>query len=132
MRAAKRVHVRSHRRRFFCRWALPAQLQGQVRESARAQLQVRVTLAGKELDKAGLLLDFKELREMMKDVIDRLDHQMINDLEPFTALNPSAENLAKYFYDQANLKLDQVSQGRVRVKNVTVDETDTTTATYSD
>jgi len=82
--------------------------------------------------KAGLLLDFKELREVMKDVIDRLDHQMINDLEPFTALNPSAENLAKYFYDQANLKLDQVSRGRVRVKNVTVYETDTTTATYSD
>ena len=94
--------------------------------------KVRVTLAGKELDKAGLLLDFKELREVMKDVIDRLDHQMINDLEPFTALNPSAENLAKYFYDQANLKLDQVSRGRVRVKNVTVYETDTTTATYSD
>jgi len=94
--------------------------------------KVRVTLAGKELDKAGLLLDFKELREVMKDVIDRLDHQMINDLEPFTALNPSAENLAKYFYDEANLKLDQVSRGRVRVKNVTVYETDTTTATYSD
>ena len=94
--------------------------------------KVRVTLAGEELDKAGLLLDFKELREVMKNVMDRLDHQMINDLEPFTALNPSAENLAKYFYDQANLKLDQVSRDRVRVKNVTVYETDTTTATYSD
>jgi len=84
------------------------------------------------LDKAGLLLDFKELREVMKNLIDCLDHQMINDLEPFTALNPSAENLAKYFYEEANLKLAQVSRGRVRVKNVTVYETDTTTATYSD
>ena len=28
--------------------------------------KVRVTLAGKELDKAGLLLDFKDLREVMK------------------------------------------------------------------
>ena len=27
---------------------------------------------------------------------------MINDLEPFTELNPSAENLAKYFYDETN------------------------------
>ena len=42
--------------------------------------KVRVTLAGKELDKAGLLLDFKDLREVMKHVIDRLDHQMINDV----------------------------------------------------
>ena len=32
--------------------------------------KVRVTLAGKELDKAGLLLDFKDLREVMKPVID--------------------------------------------------------------
>jgi 6-pyruvoyltetrahydropterin/6-carboxytetrahydropterin synthase len=93
---------------------------------------VRVTLAGKELDKAGLLLDFKDLREVMKHAIERLDHQMINDLEPFTVLNPSAENLAKYFFDEANEKLDRVTSGRVRVKNVTVFETDTTTATYSE
>ena len=94
--------------------------------------KVRVTLAGKELDKAGLLLDFKDLREVMKPTIDRLDHQMINDLEPFTVLNPSAENLAKYFYDQTSQKLDHATSGRVRVKHVTVFETDSTTATYSE
>ena len=94
--------------------------------------KVRVTLAGKELDKAGLLLDFKDLREVMKHAIERLDHQMINDLEPFKVLNPSAENLAKYFYDETNARLDRVTAGRVRVKNVTVFETDTTTATYSE
>ena len=94
--------------------------------------KVRVTLAGEQLDKAGLLLDFKDLRDVMKQVIDRLDHQMINELEPFTQLNPSAENLAKYFYDETNSKLDRVSNGRVRVKKVTIFETDTTTATYSE
>jgi len=93
--------------------------------------KVRVTLAGQELDKAGLLLDFKELREVMKPVIDRLDHQMINDVEPFTELNPSAENLAKYFYDETSSRLHSSTDGRVRVKTVTVFETDTTTATYS-
>ena len=94
--------------------------------------KVRVTLAGQELDRAGLLLDFKDLKEALRPVVDRLDHQMINELEPFKVLNPSAENLAKYFYDQTNLNLDRVTQGRVRVKNVTVFETDTTTATYSE
>jgi 6-pyruvoyltetrahydropterin/6-carboxytetrahydropterin synthase len=92
--------------------------------------RVRLTLAGKELDKAGLLLDFKDLREVMKHVIDRLDHQMINDLEPFTKLNPSAENLARYFYEQTNGKLRDDTAGRVRVKDVTIWETDETTATY--
>jgi 6-pyruvoyltetrahydropterin/6-carboxytetrahydropterin synthase len=94
--------------------------------------KVRVTLAGKELDKAGLLLDFKDLRDVMKPVIDRLDHQMINDIEPFTNLNPSAENLAKYFFDETNGRLHSSTYGRVRAKTVTVFETDTTTATYSE
>jgi 6-pyruvoyltetrahydropterin/6-carboxytetrahydropterin synthase len=94
--------------------------------------KVRVTLAGEQLDKAGLLIDFKDLRDVMKQVIDRLDHRMINDLEPFTILNPSAENLAKYFFDEANRHLRSSTNGRVGVKMVTIFETDTTTATYSE
>jgi 6-pyruvoyltetrahydropterin/6-carboxytetrahydropterin synthase len=94
--------------------------------------KVRVTLWGEELDRAGLLLDFKDLKDVMRDLVDRFDHQMMNDLEPFTVVNPSAENLAKYFYDETQKKLHRVSNGRVRVKDVTVWETDTTTATYSE
>jgi 6-pyruvoyltetrahydropterin/6-carboxytetrahydropterin synthase len=94
--------------------------------------KVRVTLRGAELDKAGLLLDFKDLKEVMKQVIDRLDHQMLNDIEPFKVLNPSAENIAKYFYDQASARLKSVTSGRVGVKDVTIWETDTTTARYSE
>jgi len=92
--------------------------------------RVRVTLCGEELDRAGLLLDFKDLKDRIRDVVDRLDHQMINDLEPFTELNPSAENLAKYFYEAAQSRLRRETNGRVRVKDVTVWETETTTATY--
>jgi 6-pyruvoyltetrahydropterin/6-carboxytetrahydropterin synthase len=92
--------------------------------------KVRVTMHGQTLDRAGLLVDFKDLREVMRHVIDRLDHQMINELEPFTTVNPSAENLAKYFYDETNTNLIKATQGRVKVKDVTIWETDTTTATY--
>ena len=42
--------------------------------------KVQITLQGRELDHAGLLLDFKELKLVMKPVIDRLDHRMINDV----------------------------------------------------
>src|SRR3954463_10332746 len=68
----------------------------------------------------------------MRHVIDRLDHQMINEVEPFIKLNPSAENLAKYFYDETNGRLTKVTEGRVRVKDVTVFETDNTTAKYGE
>lgn len=92
--------------------------------------KVKITLCGETLDAAGLLLDFKDLKHVMRPVIDRLDHQMLNDLEPFTVLNPSAENLAKYFFDETNRQLAEMTANRVRVKDCTIYETDTTTATY--
>jgi 6-pyruvoyltetrahydropterin/6-carboxytetrahydropterin synthase len=92
--------------------------------------KVRVTLRGETLDVAGLLLDFKDLKHVMRPVIDRLDHQMLNDIAPFTEINPSAENLARYFYDQTNQQLESMTGGRVRVKDCTIYETDLTSATY--
>jgi len=92
--------------------------------------KVRVTLCGKELDAAGLLMDFKLLKQVMRPVIERIDHQMLNELKPFTEVNPSAENIAKFFYDETNEQLAEMTAGRVRVKDCTIWETDTTTATY--
>jgi 6-pyruvoyltetrahydropterin/6-carboxytetrahydropterin synthase len=91
--------------------------------------KVQVTLAGAELDN-GLLFDFKDVKAVLSELIDRLDHQYLNDLEPFRELNPSAENMAKYLYDEASARLRQAGNGRVRVKQVKIWETDTTTATY--
>jgi 6-pyruvoyltetrahydropterin/6-carboxytetrahydropterin synthase len=92
--------------------------------------RVLVTLAGSELDEAGLLLDFKLLKTLLRPVVDYLDHQMINDLAPFTELNPSAENLARYFYEQTASHLHEMTAGRVRVKDCTLFETDTSFARY--
>ncbi len=93
--------------------------------------KVFVTLVGSELDEAGLLLDFKLLKQVMRPVVDRLDHQMINDLKPFDAeVNPSAENLARYFYQETAAQLSEMTGGRVRVKDCTLYETDTSFARY--
>ena len=92
--------------------------------------RVLVTLVGAELDETGLLLDFKLLKHVLRPTIDYLDHNMINDLEPFTTLNPSAENLAHYFYQQTAQQLHEMTGGRVRVKDCTVYETDTSFARY--
>ncbi len=76
------------------------------------------SLIGEELDEAGLLLDFKLLKQVMRPVVGYLDHQMINDLEPFTTLNPSAENLARYFYQETVKQLHEMTEGRVRIKDL--------------
>src|SRR3954464_11117982 len=75
--------------------------------------KVRVTLTGPTLDKAGLLLDWTVVKEVMKHVIDRLDHQMPHEIEPFIALNPSEDNLAKSFYDQTLRQQKSIAVGRV-------------------
>src|SRR3954453_24004406 len=92
--------------------------------------KIRVTLAGDRLDHAGLLLDFKDMKDVMKETIERLDHQMMNDVEPSTTLNPAGENIARYFYVETKVVLASVSNGLVRVKGAAVWETHTTTATY--
>ena len=92
--------------------------------------KVRVTLVGRELDQAGLLLDFTLLKQVMRPVIERLDHCMLNEIEPFIELNPSAENIARFFHDETSRQVAEMTAGRVRVKDCTIWETDSTTATY--
>ena len=64
--------------------------------------RVQVTVEGEQLNRIGLLVDFVELKRVVREIIAYLDHQFINDLEPFTRINPSAENMAKYFYDEVS------------------------------
>jgi 6-pyruvoyltetrahydropterin/6-carboxytetrahydropterin synthase len=89
--------------------------------------RVQVTVAGKQLNSTGLLMDFIDLRSALKTLAERLDHRFMNDIPPFDKLNPSAENLAKYFCDELE---PQVQKQGLHVLSVTVWETDTTSATY--
>ncbi len=91
--------------------------------------KVRVTLQGANLDSTGLLYDFVHLKQVISSVIQSLDHKFLNDLPPFTTINPSAENIAKYFYEEALKQLRSMPDG-TRITSVTVWETDATAATY--
>ena len=91
--------------------------------------RVQVTLAGPQLDSIGLLVDFTELKRVLRGIIAELDHQFLNDLEPFKTANPSAENLAKYFYDETHRQLKPLPAG-AGITEVTVWETDTSSAQF--
>jgi 6-pyruvoyltetrahydropterin/6-carboxytetrahydropterin synthase len=92
--------------------------------------KVRVALAGPRLNAIGLLYDFKDLKAFLRRETELLDHQYLNDLEPFRELNPSAENLARFLFERLEQALADNAEG-VRVKTVTVYETDTTAAVYN-
>jgi 6-pyruvoyltetrahydropterin/6-carboxytetrahydropterin synthase len=91
--------------------------------------RVRVTLEGAELDSAGLLYDFVHLKGVIQGVIRALDHRYLNEIPPFDARNPSAENIARYICDEASKQLPAAPNG-VRIASITVWETETAAATY--
>src|SRR5258708_35529434 len=73
--------------------------------------RVRVTVEGPRLDSIGLLCDFTELKRVIREIIGRLDHQFMDDLEPFRTGNPSAENLAQYFYEEVTGQMKALPAG---------------------
>ncbi len=92
--------------------------------------RVRVTIAGEQLDSIGLLVDFADLKRIVRDIVERLDHQFLNEIAPFDALNPSAENMARYFSEELSQAVAAARWTGVRVARVKLWETDTAWATY--
>jgi 6-pyruvoyltetrahydropterin/6-carboxytetrahydropterin synthase len=88
----------------------------------------QVTLEGQELDSTGLLIDFVAAKKVLQAVVDRLDHQWLNEFPPFDVLNPSAENIAKYIYEE--FRNGMGDNNGVRLSFVRLWETDTSSATY--
>lgn len=88
---------------------------------------VEVAVVGEKLDpKIEYLMDFKELKKLTKQVLDRLDHQHLNEVPPFDEHNPSSENLARYIYREiAKLLPDHVA-----LAHVSVSEKASSVATY--
>ena len=91
--------------------------------------RVQVTIEGERLDDTGLLVDFIDVKDLMGSVIARLDHQFLNEVAPFDVKNPSAENIAEYFYEQMSTGL-AATPVPVRIREVKIWETDIQSATY--
>ena len=89
--------------------------------------KVDVFVKGKDLGSDGLLMDFGLIKEATRKLLQRLDHQFLNDLEAFREPNPSSENIARYIYIELGHALNNET---VRVSRVTAWESDTACATY--
>ncbi len=89
--------------------------------------KVEVTVKTSELDSLGMGIDFRQVKEAVKKVLDTLDHHDLNQHAGFQSINPSSENIAVYIF--SNLQKDLTSD-RYEVHSVTVCETDNTGVTY--
>ena len=88
--------------------------------------RVEVSAGSEQLDNIGMVVDFKVLKEELKSIMSDLDHKYLNDLDYFKEFNPTSENIARYIYEKMSAKRPDI-----KVRAVTVWETDTSSATYS-
>lgn len=72
--------------------------------------RVQVFLRGDKLNRIGLMLDFKEFKNSLKEVLDTFDHKLLNDIKPFDTENPSSENLSRIIYQAMKKKIKSVSK----------------------
>jgi 6-pyruvoyltetrahydropterin/6-carboxytetrahydropterin synthase len=89
--------------------------------------RVQVTVSSETLNDIGMAIDFHELKEISGEVILSLDHVFLNDVFPFTEINPSSENIARWIYDSIKKKLKKKG---CNISSVTVWENETSSATY--
>ncbi len=66
---------------------------------------VEAGLAFDDVGEGGMAFDFTDAKRHLRAIAGELDHQNINDLEPFTTLEPSAENQARWIFQQMQARL---------------------------
>jgi len=89
--------------------------------------KLEVCVKGSELNDAGVLMDFGELKRHLSGIVDGLDHQFLNELDPFKGDNPSSERIARYTAESLQAA---ISDRRITVSSVTAWESENACATY--
>ena len=97
--------------------------------------KIEAVASCRDLDKTGMVLDFKYLKIKLDNILEKLDHCYLNKITYFSAaggsasggkkINPTSENIAKYIYDKLKLRIPSLN-------SVTVWENATSSATYEE
>ncbi len=89
--------------------------------------KIEIYVTSETLNEAGIVIDFRVLKEHVNTIMADLDHKFLNDLKAFKNHNPSSENIARYIAEQLSLSLNDPE---IKVNRVTAWESETSCATY--
>ena len=101
--------------------------QGKCEQLHGHNWKLEVFVRAVQLNSAGLVRDFGEMKAATQEVLDGLDHKYLNELAPFKVENPSSEHIARYLFHELSRRLND---NQVQVSKVSVWESDTACATY--
>ena len=102
--------------------------QGKCEELHGHNFFVDAFFCGENLGDDGLLLDFRILKDYLKDVLDNLDHKYLNEIPFFTERASSAEYIALYIYEEVE---KQIKVKGVSLKEIRVWESEKAYASYA-
>lgn len=88
--------------------------------------KVQVVLKAEKLDRLGMVVDFRDAKKIIGEILSRFDHTYLNELADFKVLNPTTENLSMVLYEELS---DKLPTG-VTVSKVTTWESDRCGAVY--
>jgi 6-pyruvoyltetrahydropterin/6-carboxytetrahydropterin synthase len=90
--------------------------------------KIEICVGGETLNDAGVLMDFGEIKEHVSEIVARLDHKFLNELDYFNDENPpSSENIALYIAKALQAK---IKDSQIKVARVTAWESENACATY--
>ncbi len=89
--------------------------------------RVEVRFQGEKLvEPEQYLIDFVEAQKILSEIVAKIDYKNINEVAPFNRINPSAENIAMWIYNEF-----KAAHPSIPPSKVTVWETDSGAASYS-
>lgn len=91
--------------------------------------KVEIEASATSLDKVGMSLDFKVLKQATKQILATLDHYNLNDIPPFDRINPTAENIAAFLFKTLS---DKLNNERVAISAITIWETERACVRYTE
>lgn len=91
--------------------------------------KVELEAVATQLDDIGMGVDFKVMKQAAREVSAELDHQYLNELEPFREINPTAENIAAYMYREISVRINSET---IKVTALTLWETERACVRYSE
>jgi len=91
--------------------------------------KVELEAVATRLDDVGMGVDFKVMKQAAREVGGQLDHQYLNELDPFKTVNPTAENIAAYMYKEISAR---INSDTIKVTALTLWETERACVRYSE
>jgi len=90
--------------------------------------KIKVEVSAIELNNIGLAIDFYDLKKITWKVVGEFDHQNFNEIPPFDKINPTAENIVKYFYE----KIAERLPAGIKMESLKIWETEKYLVEYSE